>query len=203
MAALAVVGGLLGSIKTVRRAIGRFRPVGDPATRRGGLAGTVTAGALMLSMAFAAAAGVLLAANSSDNAVLPDPGLDYTALALGVALLAGTSAFGRRGGVFGTLLAAVAVQLFLTYQAERNWRIAPLAVAAALIAAGLVVTRLVETFGRPQSVDDEDEWASNAGSGSGWSAGRQESWSAPLPAQPAPSQTRSDPWESDRWSGGR
>lgn len=207
VAALAVVGALLGSIKTVRRAVGRFRPVGDPADRRGGLAGSVTAGTLILSMAFAAAAGVLLASNApGDGTVPPGPGLDLTTLAFGAALLGGTSAFGRRGGVFGTLLAAVAIQLFLTYQAERNWRISSLAVGAAALIGGLIVTRLVETFGRPLSAreDDEDEWVpeeGDAGAASGWSGGRQEPWSSPLPAQPAAN--RSDPWESDRWSGGR
>jgi ribose/xylose/arabinose/galactoside ABC-type transport system permease subunit len=202
VAALAVLGGLIGAMRTVRRAIGRFRPVGDPAERRGGLAGTVTAGCLLLSMAFAAVAGVLLAANGpGDGTIVPNTGLDYAALALGAALLGGTSAFGRRGGIAGTLLAAVGIQLFLTYQAERNWRIAPLVIGAAALVLGLIVTRLVETFGRPRSPreDDEDEWS--RGAGSGWSGARPESWSSPLPAQPATD--RPDPWGGDRWSGGR
>ncbi|WP_213453917.1 ABC transporter permease [Rhizomonospora bruguierae] len=205
VAALAVVGGLLGAIKPVRRAVGRFRPVGDPAARRGGLAGVVTAGTLILSMAFAAGAGVLLAANApGDAGILPNPGIDYTVLALGAAMLGGTSAFGRRGGIFGTLLAAFAIQLFITYQAERGWRIAPLAIGAAVLAGGLIVTRLVEALGRPASPrdrDDADDWPSDT-VGSGWSATRSEPWSSPLPAQPATT-TRSDPWESDRWTASR
>ncbi|MGH3683336.1 MAG: hypothetical protein ACRDT2_24175, partial [Natronosporangium sp.] len=151
VAAVSILGGLLGTVKPVRRAIGRFRPTADPARRRGGLAALLTGGALVLSMALSAVAGVLLVSGVG----APAQGsagvnwLEWTVVGLGVALVGGTSAFGRRGGVFGTTLAVIALVLFDRYQAEQGWDIALLAIAAGAVAAGLVVTRLVETFGRP------------------------------------------------------
>lgn len=202
-AALAVLGGLLGTIKTVRRSVGRFRPVADPAWRRGGLASTITALCLIASMVLAAASGVLLAAGGS-GPVVPTTGFEWSGLALGAAMLGGTSAFGRRGGVTGTLFAVVLIILFLRYEDERDLDIALAAVAAATVAAGLLVTRLVESFGRPRSALESDvDWdAEPDQAASDWTGGRterMESWSASLPAQPV--ENRSDPW--DRWGSGR
>jgi ribose/xylose/arabinose/galactoside ABC-type transport system permease subunit len=201
VALLGLLGGLLGAIKSVRRTLGRFRPVGDPALRRGGVAAALTGGAIVLSTVFAAGAGMLLAAARS-GPVVPGPGLELTGLALGAALLGGTSAYGRRGGVFGSVLAVALVTLFIRYSQDADWRIAQLAIAAGAITAGLAVTRLVEHFGRPPASRREVDW--NTGpSGSetvppAWAAShRTESWSSALPAQPASG--RSDPWESDRW----
>ncbi|MFC0533468.1 ABC transporter permease [Phytohabitans kaempferiae] len=204
VAAVSVIGGLIGMIKPVRRSVGRFRPVGDPAHRRGGLAAVLTGGGLIISSGFAAVAGVLLVAGQ-DSPVVPSPGLDWTAFALGAALLGGVSAFGRRGGVFGTILAAVLVTVFLEYEDTMGWDISPLALGAGVLVAGLVVTRIVEAYGRPRSRDDgldEEEWTESDPS-SGWSGGRRtDSWATPLPAQPTASRT--DPWDSDRWgTGGR
>lgn len=198
-AAVAVLGGLLGTIKSVRRAVGRFRPVGDPARRRGAAAAVLTSLSLVLSMVFAVVAGVLFAAGG-DTPVTPGTGLDLTGLALGAALLGGTSAFGRRGGVFGTVLAVALLTVFIPYADAEHWKINRFAIAAAAVAAGLVVTRLVEAFGRPLSARDGDEdWESDAGTASTWGGARQESWSSALPAQPAA--PRTDPWgAADRWS---
>lgn len=208
--ALAVIGGALGTIKGVRRGIGRFRPVSDPAKHRGGLAAALTTLALMLSMVFAAVAGVLFSASSGPT-VTATPGLELTGLALGAALLGGTSAYGRRGGIFGTLLAVVLLTLFIRYDDARGWDISLFAVAAAMLAAGLIVTRVVETYGRPETlgteldVVDDDGWVTTApsgapdpapSSGTGWSS-RQDSWSSALPAQPT--NGRGDAWEDDRW----
>lgn len=202
-AALAVLGGLLGAVKTVRRSIGRFRPVGDPAWRRGGLASTVTAGCLVVSMVLAAAAGVLLAAGGS-GPVVPTTGLEWTGLALGAAMLGGTSAFGRRGGVTGTLFAVVLIILFLRYDDERGLDIALAAVAAGTLAIGLLVTRLVESYGRPRSASESDgDWEPEPDENpADWTTGRTErveSWSSSMPAQPV--ENRDDPW--DRWGGSR
>lgn len=200
-AALTVLGGLLGTIKTVRRSVGRFRPVADPAWRRGALASVITSLCLIASMVLAAAAGVLLAAGGS-GPVVPTTGFEWSGLALGAAMLGGTSAFGRRGGVTGTLFAVVLIILFLRYEDERNLDIALAAVAAATVAAGLLVTRLVETFGRPRSaVESEDDWEPEPDP-SDWTNGRTGrigNWSTSLPAQPV--ETRDDPW--DRWGSGR
>src|SRR5207249_3254346 len=58
---LAFLGGALGSVRGIRRGVGRFRPVGDPAYRRGGGAAAVSVLVLLGSSALAAVAGVLLA----------------------------------------------------------------------------------------------------------------------------------------------
>ena len=206
-AAVAVLGGLIASIKTVRRTIGRFRPVADPARRRGGLAATLAGGAVVLSMVLAAAGGVLLSANTSQ--IQPTPGLELSGLAIGAALLGGTSAFGRRGGVFGTLLAVVLLVLFMTYDDAEKWRISLYATAGVLVCAGLIVTRVVETLGRPRSardvVDDDlddDGWTTTGGTPSttdpGWSSTRQDSWSSALPGQSSSGRT-TDLWADDRW----
>lgn len=205
-AALAVLGGLFGSIKTVRRALGRFRPVADPAHRRGVVAAGLAAAALIISMVLAAVGGVLIAANAPQ--VTPTTGMELSGLAIGAALLGGTSAFGRRGGIFGSLLAVVLLALFLRYEQAEGWRISWYAVAAALLAGGLVVTRLVEWLGRPLSardVDDddtEDAWMPSGGvqpqAGSGWSTTLQDSWSSSLPTQSGSSRSR-DLWSDERW----
>ncbi|MEJ3742169.1 ABC transporter permease [Actinomycetes bacterium KLBMP 9797] len=202
VAVLSILGGLISTIKPVRRAVGRFRPVGDPALRRGSMAGFVTGGALVLSTAFAAAGGVLFAA-STDAPVVPATGLEWTGLALGAALLGGTSAFGRRGGMFGTVLAVALVTLFLRYEDARGWDISLFAIAAGVVTAGLIVTRLVETYGHPRYAEPDlidEEWTPDApDAGANWSSRPAvgESWSPPLPAQPTASRT--DRWESDRW----
>ncbi len=195
-AVLAVLGGLLGLIPSVRRRLGRMRPAGDPADRRGAAAALPVIGSLVLSTVFAAGAGVLFAANGG-GPVAPRTGLEWTGIALGVALLAGTSAYGRRGGVFGTLLAASALALFLDYAARRDLDIAFFAIAAALLGGGLVVTRLVETYGRPLPVaSGDDDWQASTGTTAAWSPAMPETWSPAGPAQsPAGGPDR---WD-DRW----
>src|SRR6185437_9465758 len=156
LALVSVAGGLLGMIKFVRRGVGRFRPVADPAKRRGGTGGALSAVALMGSSILAAGAGIVLALDQRD--VTPtDNGLALTGLALGAALLGGTSAFGRRGGIFGTLLAVILIVLLVRYSSAEKWNVSLLAVAAFAIGGGLVVTRLVETFGRPRPLIEEPE----------------------------------------------
>jgi ribose/xylose/arabinose/galactoside ABC-type transport system permease subunit len=210
VAAVGILGGLLGTVKPVRRALGRFRPVRDPARRRGGLAAVFTAGALVASMVLAVFAGVVLVAGQGG----PAQGsagvgwLEWTLIGLGVALVGGTSAFGRRGGVFGTILAVLALVLFDRYQQEQGWQIALLATAACAVAGGLVVTRMVETVGRPRAGGDEPEsdqrWETAApaeerpaAAARGWPSAATDSWSTALPARPAPGTP--DPWDDDRW----
>jgi len=202
-AALALIGGLLGTAKSVRRAVGRFRPVADPAKRRGSGAGGLTALAILGSCAMASIGGVLIALHAR-GAGVSDDGITLTGLALGAALLGGTSAFGRRGGVTGTILAVTLIVLTTQYAAVTDRRVAPLALAAGAIAAGLVVTRMVEAFGRPRSaVDDEtdDTWqttstTSSTSTDTGWSSRQSGSgWTSPLPAR-----SGDDGWGSeDRW----
>ena len=202
-ATVTLIAGLFGTAKAVRRSIGRFRPVGDPAMRRGGVAATITAIGIVVSMLFAMLAGVLLAAGGS-GPVQPTTGIEWTGLALGAALVGGTSAFGRRGGIVGPLLSVVVLTLFIRYADERNLDIALAAIAAAAVAAGLVVTRLVESYGRPRSAaEPEEEWGEpGSAAASNWSAARAdrpEPWNSSLPGQPT--ESRTDPWGADRWGG--
>jgi hypothetical protein len=191
-AAVAVLGGGLGTLAPIRRMFGRLRSTGDPAVRRGAMTALPVIGSLVMSSVLAVGAGVLIAANST-NAVAPGTGLEWTGLALGLALVAGTSAYGRRGGIFGTLLAVAGMALFLDYAQRRNFDIALFAIAAATVGAGLIVTRLVETYGRPlQAPGVGDDWQS--GGGDNWSPDLPETWSPAVPAQ-----GRSDRWGDDRW----
>ncbi len=206
-AVLSLLGGVLGLIKPIRRGLGRYRPVSDPAARRGGAAAALALLALAGSGALAGLGGALTALASP--VVVPDQGLTLTGLALGAALLGGTSAFGRRGGILGTVLAVSLATLFLAYGDAANWRMSPLAVAAGLIGAGLVVTRLVEALGRPRNAGTQDSsevWGrrrageSSSGSSTGPArAGGANSggWSSQLPAR-----ALDDNWGSsgnDRW----
>jgi ribose/xylose/arabinose/galactoside ABC-type transport system permease subunit len=202
-AALSLLGGVLGLVRPIRRAVGRFRPVGDPASRRGG-GGAMAFLALVISSALAGLGGALLGLSS--HSIAPTDGLVTTGFALGVALVGGTSAYGRRGGIFGTVLAVTLFVLLVRYGDAANWRVAQLAWAAGTIAAGLVVTRLVETLGRPRQLgldeeaEDEGGWATGTrgvnGQATGWSnAPRQGGWSSQLPAR-----SLDDTWAGDdRW----
>ncbi|MFC4146707.1 ABC transporter permease [Micromonospora mangrovi] len=204
-AAVAVIGGLLGAVKAIRRLVGRFRAVADPARRRGAVAAVVTALALVVSTVLAMLAGVLIAANG-DGPVAPTTGLDWTVLAVGAALLAGTSAYGRRGGIFGTLLAASLVVVLLAWAHARGWAPNRWAVGGAVLGAGLLVTRLVEAFGRPRTAAGDTETLPPADGtiSAGWSLarpGRVENWPPVLPVQATESPV--DPWESaPRWEAG-
>src|SRR5205814_1572790 len=141
--------------------------------------------------------GIVLALDQRD--VTPtENGLALTGLALGAALLGGTSAFGRRGGIVGTLLAVTLMVLLVRYSNAEKWNVSLLAVAAFSVGGGLVVTRLVETFGRPRPVIEEPEESldiiENTG---GWTTGsRTGGWTSQLPAR-----TTDEGWGAEeRWS---
>jgi ribose/xylose/arabinose/galactoside ABC-type transport system permease subunit len=199
--ALSVFGGLLGLVPTIRRAVGRFRPVSDPADRRGPVAATITLCALAGSVVFAGLAGFLGGARGAVSLAGQD-GLVLSGLAIGLALLGGTSAFGRRGGVFGTIFAVALLTIVQQYDevTDRRW---PLVLYAAVaIGIGLVATRLIEHFGRPrrdEETAEEEEWSPptpepavgdwpTARQGGSWPAGppasgglwgSDDSWSSP------------------------
>lgn len=217
--ALALVGGLIGMVKPIRRTLGRFRSVADPGRRRGAAAAVVAFAAFVVSSALAAGAGVLLAAGAGGAApadaalgqagtVSPAHGvLVLTGLALGGALLGGTSILGRRGGLFGSVLAVALIVLVLRYAEASGRHVATLAVAASAIGIGLVVSRLVEAFGRPQAVAGRDEahWRSESVSGGAasdsgdWSSGRSR-WSDPAPESAEERWGAEERWDSEeRW----
>jgi ribose/xylose/arabinose/galactoside ABC-type transport system permease subunit len=203
-AALVLLGGLLGLVKPIRRGLGRFRPIADPATRRGTGAAVVAFTAMVVSCALAGLAGLL---GLLAGVGLPaGDGLVISGLAIGAALLGGTSAFGRRGGIFGSLLAATLLALVLSYSKLANLRISEYALAAGAVAAGLVVTRLVESFGRPPSArpageEEGEPWVNPARleepATPGYNTPRQAGWTSQLPAR-----NNDDTWagaSDDRW----
>ena len=157
--AVSLVASVVGLIPTVRRAVGRYRPVADPARRRGVVAALIVVGATMASTLLAGVGGVL-SVLVADRAQ-PSEGIALTSLALGVALLGGTSAFGRRGGILGTIFAAGLVTVGMAYAAASNRSWSAAAFAAAAIGLGLGVTRLIERFGRPSSAvrgQEDEDW---------------------------------------------
>ncbi|HST63748.1 MAG TPA: hypothetical protein VLM05_01050 [Mycobacteriales bacterium] len=158
--ALSVLGGVLGLLPRSRAMIGRYRPAADAAAGRGGRAATTAAAALVGSCLLAAAAGLIIALRL--RAVVPDDGLTLLAQAAAAALLGGTSAYGRRGGVFGTVLAAGFLQLaalWLALVEAQPWT-RPALLGGAIV-LGLLVGRVVEAAGTkplpPEEPADEDD----------------------------------------------
>jgi len=175
-AVLAVLGGLFGAVRPIRRGLGRFRPVLDPALRRGAPAAVVTVLALIGSSVLAGAAGIAL--TMSTGAASGSDGLTASAAAIGIALLGGTSAFGRRGGVFGTFFATCLYTLAVVDLELHAWRGGELIVIAAAIGIGLLITRLVERAGRPS----REALADDVSQELSWLGRQQGSWSQDDPA---------------------
>jgi ribose/xylose/arabinose/galactoside ABC-type transport system permease subunit len=198
-ASLAVIGGALGAMPPIRRMLGRMRSNGDPAERRGAGVAVPVIGSLVLSSVFAVAAGILMAAQST-KPIVPETGLEWTGIAFGTALLGGTSAFGRRGGIFGTLLAVAGMTLFLDYSDRRNFDIALFAIAACAVGAGLVVTRLVETYSKPlPGVGVDEDWnAAPSTATTNWNPDLPDTWTPAVPTQP-----RSERWDDGPWGSAR
>jgi ribose/xylose/arabinose/galactoside ABC-type transport system permease subunit len=191
-AVLAVLGGGLGTVTPVRRMLGWGRPTGDPALRGRPTAALPIVVSLVVSSALAVLAGVLLAANSA-TAIKPGTGIEWTGLAVGLALVAGTSVFGRRGGIFGTLLAVTGMALFLDYADRRNLNIAVYAIAGSVLVAGLVVSRLIETYGAPSRQGVGEDWHQPPAN-ENWTPAAPDSWTPTVPTQSPP-----DRWLDDRW----
>lgn len=148
-AAISVAGGLMLSVPALRRFVGRSRPTGDPAKRAGFTASMAAAGALAGSGALAAAAGLLDTANRGSSSAGYTGMAELAMVGFSVALLGGVSAHGRRGGVFGVVLAAALlglVRLHLDLVGADRWLGAVISGAAILL--GLAVTRVMERLGR-------------------------------------------------------
>jgi ribose/xylose/arabinose/galactoside ABC-type transport system permease subunit len=149
VAATSVLAGVFGLIRPLRRAIGAFRPVADPAERRGPGAARMVVLALTVSGGLAGLSGVLTAVQlrtaGGSGSMLPQ-----LLLALGAVLVGGVSAYGRRGGVFGTMFGVLALVLAVRFGTLRGWSgpATMFGVAGGAIVLGLVVTRLVEWGGR-------------------------------------------------------
>lgn len=156
-AALSVIGGVLGLLPRARLTLGQYRPSGDPAAARGSRAGLTATAALIGSMLLAAGAGLILAMRV--RTAVPDDGFTLLGIAAAAAFLGGTSAYGRRGGVFGTVLAAGFLQLatlWLRLVDAGAWT-RPALLGGAIV-LGLLVGRVVEAAGSTEPPpDDADE----------------------------------------------
>jgi ribose/xylose/arabinose/galactoside ABC-type transport system permease subunit len=160
-AAVSVLGGVLGLLPRARLTLGQYRPTGDAAAGRGSRAGLTATAALVGSMVLAAGAGLILALQV--RAVVPNDGFTLLGQAAAAAFLGGTSAYGRRGGVFGTVLAAGFLQLaalWLGLIEAQPWT-RPALLGGAIV-LGLLVGRVVEAAGTVEPPPD-DEPADDAG----------------------------------------
>jgi ribose/xylose/arabinose/galactoside ABC-type transport system permease subunit len=145
-----VVGGLLWLAPGVRRGLGGARQERDPARRPpvsavfGGLM------ALVVSSTLASGAGVLSVLRLGGA---PPRSLDeLTFVALGAVLIGGVSAFGRRAGVFGTVLGVLLlslIQRWIQLESVDGWVFS--AVVGGAILVGLIVNRLLEAAGRKRA----------------------------------------------------
>jgi len=153
-AALSVIGGVLGLLPRARLTLGQYRPSGDPAAARGSRAALTATAALIGSMLLAAGAGLILAMRV--RTAVPDDGFTLLGIAAAAAFLGGTSAYGRRGGVFGTVLAAGFLQLatlWLRLVDAGAWT-RPALLGGAIV-LGLLVGRVVEAAGSTEPPPDE------------------------------------------------
>ncbi|WP_285572710.1 ABC transporter permease subunit [Actinoallomurus iriomotensis] len=139
---VSVGGGALWLVPGVRTALGTARRTGDPARwtdPRGslGVVAGLTGSSLLAGLA---AVPMLIRLQAADS-----QGSSLTTLALAAVLLGGVSVFGRRAGVFGTLLAVTIIALLqwiIAYNGGTSW-IGTLVVGLAAL-VGLGVSRGIE-----------------------------------------------------------
>ena len=166
-AALSVLGGILGLFPGFRAMLGRYRPGTDPAAPRGAGPAAMAVAAMLFSGLLAGSAGVLAALQNHASLPPDAAGTTVAITAIAAVLLGGTSAHGRRGGLFGTALAVVLVQLLLRWFLLENRSTAQQLILLAVAAgAGLVISRLVEAWGTPER-SELDEPAPDDGYGTG------------------------------------
>ncbi|HZE40932.1 MAG TPA: hypothetical protein VE172_19205 [Stackebrandtia sp.] len=108
---VSIAGGVVGLIPALRRVCGDSRDAAAGVKPRGVASFLLTAAALIGSCLLAGVAGVLsktdTGANFNSGVLGATLGFSPLLAALGIVLIGGTGLRGRRGGVFGTLLAAV------------------------------------------------------------------------------------------------
>ncbi|MGH8794606.1 MAG: hypothetical protein ACRDXX_18400 [Stackebrandtia sp.] len=158
-AALSVLGGTVGALRGWRERLGECRDAAVPPARRTRATVMTTAWVLLSSSALAGAAGVWLMWLTADVSVVGrqlDP-LLLTGFGVAAALLGGCSAFGRRGGILGTVLATGLLAVTLLHSEEAGWRLSPLWILLIATGVGFVATALVERLGRPKADGAEAE----------------------------------------------
>lgn len=176
-AALAVAGGLIGLAPGVRDGFSAVKRMADGDERSAG-AVFLLLGGTVLSMLLAAAAGFLmyvytLAPSAEPTSLgfgpygLGSAGIDLQLLAFAAALLGGTSLWGRRGGVLGTVLAVVAVWAGMVLwnhpmaeAGDASWQddFAPLIDVGILLVA-LFVSFALDRLGQPKDAVEPDEYS--------------------------------------------
>ncbi|MGH3544768.1 MAG: ABC transporter permease subunit, partial [Mycobacteriales bacterium] len=177
IAGVSVLGGAIGAIGRLRVSWAAAIKA-DPGKRPGAVGVLASLGALTVSSALAAGAGGLLwiglAATESSTAVsalaAPDSEVidllfgnaGLIVLVLATVLLGGVSAFGRRGGIFGTMLATLAMVLLVVESVfDFGSPYSYLYVIVGALLLGLVMTRVLEascarTAPAPQPLDRAD-----------------------------------------------
>lgn len=175
-AVLSIAGGALFAVPVVRRWFGAARADRDPARRPPIQSAIPVFLALTASSGVAAVGGVIWTYRV--GAAVPLGGFDVIYVLVAVTL-GGASLYGRRAGIFGTLLGSLAVALvgIATTLLDADTPMRNGAVMA-LGVLGLVATLVVETLGR-----ERDRTARN-GPGGGGAAGPQ----VPYPAYGPPGQ---------------
>jgi ribose/xylose/arabinose/galactoside ABC-type transport system permease subunit len=191
VAALALIGSILGAIPPIRRGVGRLRPISDPADRRGTSAGVITGLALIGSSLLAGLAGITL--TMIVGSMTTGDGLSYTGIGIAIALLGGTSAYGRRGGILGTLAATAVVELAIDNVTLRHWRGGEITVIAVALGIGVLVTRMVEAYGRPRHTPLLDDPTVS------WLGRQQGSWADQQALPAGPAETTLFDAAGDRW----
>ncbi|GAB3140383.1 hypothetical protein GCM10027290_11110 [Micromonospora sonneratiae] len=147
-----LVGAALFLIAPVRRFLSANRTSGDPASwRPARLVGAIVGfgGSSLL----AGLSGVVLTGYL--RVALPTGDLHRTLTAVAIALLAGVSIFGRRGGVAGIVLATSLVLLVMHYlrlEGAASWSDA--LVLGLAILGGAVVSWALEKIGGPEPVQE-------------------------------------------------
>jgi ribose/xylose/arabinose/galactoside ABC-type transport system permease subunit len=175
-AVLAVAGGLIGLLPGVRDGFSAVKRMADGGERRAG-AVFLLLGGTVLSMLLAAAAGFLLFAYTLAPTTEPtslsfgpyglgSAGVDLQLLAFVAALLGGTSLWGRRGGVLGTVLAVLAVWAGMVLwnhamieAGDASWQddFAPL-IDVGILFVALFVSFALDRLGQPKdAIEPEDD----------------------------------------------
>jgi ribose/xylose/arabinose/galactoside ABC-type transport system permease subunit len=146
---VSLAGGALWQVRPIRDLFGAARAPGDPVAWRparllGALVG-MTGSALL-----AGAGGVITAALLSSVQPFESGQLVW---ALGAVLLGGVSAFGKRGGVAGTVLGVAVLSLVTAWFVLKGWSAGlNMVIPAVAILVGLVVGRILEGLAGPEPV---------------------------------------------------
>jgi hypothetical protein len=175
-AALAVLGGLIGLAPGMRDGFSAVKRLADGEGERSAPAVFLLLGGTVLSMVMAAGAGFVMVAfglapiegdHSLNLGVFghAPTTVELLVLAFGITLLAGTSLWGRRGGVFGTVFATAAVWAGLVLwgravmdAGEGSWQADfSQAIFAGVLLLGLFVSFALDRLGRPKDAVDLDD----------------------------------------------